>query len=112
MMPTLCRLEYLTRHGWVVGHANVALLNPEGYVARLEARGKVGRCTDVTDPLKDGQVWVSSLVPDPDNIPASIFDRLVYRDNGNPRVPTLQGEDEECEFCLGTMCDGDGSCLL
>lgn len=110
--PTLCRLEYLTRKGWVVGHATINLLHPAKYVERLEAHGKVGRCTDVSDPLKDGQVWVSSLIPDPDDIPASILERLVKTDVGNPNVPRLKAEDEDCEFCLGTICDGDGACLL
>lgn len=110
--PTLCRLEYLTRKGWVVGHAHINLLHPAKYVERLEAHGKIGRCTDVSDPLKDGQVWVSSLIPDPDDIPESVLERLVYRDVGNPKVPVLKAEDDECDYCLGTLCEGDGSCLI
>lgn len=111
-VPYLCRLEYLTREGWVVGHASINLLYPDRYVERLEANGKVGRCTELLDDATDGRVWVASTIPDPDNIPASLLDRLVYRDVGNPKVPVLVAEDEECEFCLGTLCDGDGSCLL
>jgi hypothetical protein len=112
-VPTLCRLEYLTRQGWVVGHAAVNLLSPERYVERLEAHGKVGRCTVLDDSLQPtGQVWVAQVIPDPDNIPESVLERLVFRDVGNPAVPVLKAEDEECEMCMGTLCDGDGSCLL
>lgn len=111
--PTLCRLEYLTRKGWVVGANVINLLNPERYVERLEANGKIGRCTVLDDVLQPtGQVWVAKVIPDPDQIPESILERLVYRDVGNPAVPVLVDEDEECEFCLGTICEGDGSCLI
>lgn len=111
-VPTLCRLEYLTRKGWVVGHAALNLLSPEQYVKRLEANGKVGRCTELLDDQSTGQVWVASVIPDPDNIPESLLERLVTTDVGNPAVPRLKTEDEECGFCLGTICDGDGTCLL
>jgi hypothetical protein len=112
-VPSLCRLEYLTRKGWVVGHAAVNLLHPAKYVERLEAHGKVGRCTVLDDRLQPtGQVWVAKVIPDPDNIPESILERLVKTDVGNPNVPRLKAEDEECEHCLGTLCDGDGTCLL
>jgi hypothetical protein len=111
--PTLCRLEYLTRQGWVVGHSGVNLLNPAGYVERLTAHGKVGRAAALDDRLQpNGEVWVSPEIPDPDNIPESVLERLVKTDVGNPAIPRLKAEDEECEFCLGTICDGDGTCLL
>lgn len=111
-VPTLCRLEYLTRSGWVVGHASTNLLHPERYVERLEANGKVGRCTALGEDLHPtGRVWVAKVIPDPENIPESILERLVFRDVGNPAVPVLR-EEGECEFCMGTICDGDGSCLL
>lgn len=111
--PTLCRLEYLTREGWVVGHAATNLLHPAKYVERLEANGKVGRCTELDDSLQPtGQVWVAKAIPDPDNIPESILERLVYRDVGDPKKPVLADEDEECAFCLGTLCEGDGTCLI
>ena len=112
-MPELCRLEYLTRKGWVVGHHAIALLHPEGYVERLEANGKVGRCTVLDENLQPtGASWVAKVIPDPENIPPDILERLVTVDRGNPQIPALRPEDEDCEFCLGTMCDGDGSCLL
>lgn len=108
--PTLCRLEYLTRLGWVVGHAGINLLDPSRYVERLEAHGKVGRCTVLGPDLQPtGQVWVAKVIPDPDNIPPSVLERLV---STNTAIPRLKAEDEECEMCMGTLCDGDGSCLL
>ena len=111
--PTLCRLEYLTRKGWVVGHASINLLHPEKYVERLEAHGKIGRCTVLDDMLQPtGRVWVAKVIPNPDDIPESILERLVKTDVGNPAVPRLKAEDEECGFCMGTLCDGDGSCLI
>lgn len=110
---TLCRLEYLTRNGWVVGHAGVALLDPEAYVTRLEANGKVGRCTELDDHLQpSGQVWVAKVIPNPEDVPESLLDRLVATNAGDSRIPRLKPEDEECEMCLGTLCDGDGMCLL
>lgn len=111
--PTLCRLEYLTREGWVVGHAAISLLEPARYVERLEGNGKVGRATVLDDTLKPTDtVYVASTIPDPDNIPASILDRLFATQNGNPAIPVLRDEEAECDFCLGTLCDGDGTCLL
>lgn len=108
--PAICRLEYLTRKGWVVGHAAVALLHPARYVERLEAAGKVGRATVLDDNLQPTEAtWVSSLIPDPEDIPESVLERLVYRNQGNPDVPVLV---DECDWCLGTICDGDGTCLL
>ena len=112
-VPTLCRLEYLTREGWVVGHAAFNLLHPERYVERLEERGKVGRCTVLGDDLQPtDEVYVASVIPDPENIPADILERLVKTDVGNPKTPRLRPPDEDCTYCLGTLCDGDGSCLI
>lgn len=108
-VPDLCRLEYLTRKGWAVGHSAVNLLHPEAYVLRLEARDKIGRCT-VLDPdtlQPTTTVYLPACVPDPDNIPQEILERLVPTDTQVPRL-----RPEECEFCLGTMCEGDGSCLI
>lgn len=43
---TLCKLEYRTSDGWYwVGSAATALLYPRRYLDRLEANGKIGRCT-------------------------------------------------------------------
>lgn len=112
-VPTLCRLEYLTRKGWVVGHSAINLLHPERYVERLEAHGKIGRCTVLDDTLQPtGRVWVAKAIPDPEDIPESVLERLVYRNVGNPKVPVLKDETDECDYCLGTLCDGDGSCLI
>jgi len=111
--PTLCRLEYLTRKGWVVGHAAMNLLHPERYPERLAANGKIGRVTVLDDTLQPtGTTYESPLHADPEDLPESVLERLVYRNVGNPKVPVLKAEDEECGFCLGTLCDGDGTCLL
>jgi hypothetical protein len=103
-VPTLCRLEYLTRKGWVTGHAMLNLLHPERYPERLAANGKVGRVTvlDEATLQPTSTTYESPLRPDPADIPESILERLVSRDVGNPDVPVLKAEDE----------DGDGSCLL
>jgi hypothetical protein len=107
---TLCRMEYLTRKGWVVGHNGIALLHPERYVERLEANGKVGRAVALDDRLQPtGQTWEPKVIPDPEDIPPDVLERLVDTDTA---IPRMKGEDEECEFCLGSLCDGDGSCLL
>lgn len=111
--PELCRLEYLTRKGWVVGHAAISLLHPEKYVERLEANGKIGRCTVLDASLKPtNTVWCAKVVPDPDNVPESILERLVMTGVGNPAVPQLLAPGQDCAFCLGTLCEGDGSCLI
>jgi len=112
-VPTLCRIEYLTRKGWVVGAASVNLLNPERYPERLAANGKIGRVTVLDEVLQPtGETYESPLHTDPEDLPESILERLVYRDVGNPAVPVLADETEECGFCLGTLCEGDGSCLI
>jgi hypothetical protein len=38
-MPEFGRLEYLTTAGWVVGHAGMALQDPQKYVDGLANRG-------------------------------------------------------------------------
>lgn len=109
-VPSQCRVEYLTRKGWVVAHAAAALLHPARYVERLEDNGKVGRVTILNPDLTPtDQVWVCSRIPDPDDIPESVLERLVHRNEGNPDIPVLV---DDCDWCLGTICDGDGTCLL
>lgn len=88
------RLEYLTRNGWVVGHQDVPLLDPERYVERLTANGKFGRATD----LSSGQVWVSPDVPTDPSI-------LVSSGTHIPKLP-----DGKCDFCGGPH--DTGGCLL
>lgn len=110
--PTSCYVQYLTRLGWSTPQF-VNLMDPERYVTRLESNGKVGRCTELdAEGQPTGLTWEARVIPDPNDIPPSILERLVDSDRGNPGIPRLKPEDEECEFCLGTICDGDGTCLL
>ena len=110
-VPTLCRLEYLTRNGWVVGHAGINLLNPSRYCERLTERGKFGRATELDDRLQPtGQVWTSAGLPDdPSTLPADILEKL----HPDPpyRIPKVGGE--ACPLCDEVHPKPfDGSCLL
>lgn len=90
-VPHLVRLEYLTREGWVVGHAAINLLDPGRYVERLAAKGKFGRATE----LDTGEVWEPAELPD--------LALLYPSDN---KVPSVK-----CHFCEGTG-HAPGECLL
>lgn len=100
--PTLCRLEYLTPTGWVVGHAGVSLLDPARYVERLTERAKFGRAIELGDDLKPtGVVW------EPPNLPLDPT-VLVPSDTRIPKLP-----DKICPLCdEGHTGPYDGSCLL
>lgn len=105
-VPTLCRLEYLGRKGWVMGHAGVALLAPERYVERLTARGKFGRATELDDRLQPtGKVWVSPNLP---RDPSVLVPDAPFR---APRMPDKR--DRLCEYCEEThAAPWNGVCLL
>lgn len=63
-MTTFGRLDYLTRVGWVVGHAGWNLVNPEKYVAGLEKREVFGRFVEIGDDYQPtGYVAVSPNAP-------------------------------------------------
>jgi len=114
-VPTLCRLEYLTPHGWAVGHAAVNLLHPQRYVERLWARGKAGRATELDDRLQPtGQVWAA---PDVDPSQLVTSDTLIPRlllPSGDTTGATDTANIEEllsqCSFCPERH--ADGSCLI
>lgn len=103
---TLCRLEYLTRKGWVMGHAGINLLHPERYVERLTDRGKFGRCTVLDDRLQPtGTVYVSPNIPDDLSV---LVNDPPYR---TPRLPN--DKDKRCEFCEDVhAAPWNGTCLL
>jgi hypothetical protein len=98
----LTRLEYLTPEGWAIGHAGIALLDPEAYVKRLRARGKFGRATVLNDRLQPtGEIYVAEGLPDPST--------LVKPDDGT-RAPVLP---ELCDDCSGYHKPPfDGGCLI
>lgn len=102
---TLCRLEYLTRKGWVVGHAGISLLDPGRYVERLTARGKFGRCTELDDRLQaTGTVYVSPNIPEDLSV-------LVTSDTKVPRLPDKR--DRLCDYCEDVhAAPWSGVCLL
>jgi hypothetical protein len=100
-VPTLCRLEYLTPSGWVVGHAGMNLLDPGRYVERLATHNKFGRATELDESLQPtGKVWAPDNVPNPRD--------LTYNGNGNPNIPELL---PECGMC-GERDHKEGLCLL
>ena len=112
--PYLVRLEYLTVKGWELGHAAMALLDPQRYVERLEANGKFGRATELVinetdDGYTDtGRVWVSPNVPDDPSI-------LVKATNNHmPCLPTSKmAAAPACPFCEEAHAKPyDGSCLI
>lgn len=100
--PTLVRLEYLTRDGWVTGHKAMSLLNPARYVERLLARGKFGRATALDDDLQPtGQVWVADELPAPEQLAAS-----------DTRIPAVPAYDA-CTHCgQQHQPPYDGMCLV
>lgn len=102
-VPSLCRLEYLTPEGWVVGHAGVSLLNPAKYVERLAERGKFGRATVLADDLKTAlQVFEPPNLPDPSVLVKS-----------ETRIPRLPDPKKDCAMCgQEHPPPHDGSCLL
>lgn len=96
--PTLVRLEYLTRDGWVVGHKAMNLLHPERFVQRLLDRGKFGRATALDEELQPtGQVWQSDVDVDPE--------RLTKTDTAIPALSCIH-----CSQQHGPPYDG--MCLL
>jgi len=60
-MPHLVRIEYWnpTDEVWYTGHSAYALVDPEKYISRLNARGEeIGRALGLGDDLQPtGQVW-------------------------------------------------------
>jgi hypothetical protein len=103
---TLCRLEYLTRKGWVVGHAGIALLHPDRYVERLTERGKFGRCTELDGMLQPtGKVHISP------NIPEDLSVLVADPPHRIPRMPT--DKDKRCDYCEDVHpAPWNGTCLL
>lgn len=104
-MTTLVRMEYLTANGWVVGHAGIALLNPQGYVDRLAAKRKFGRCIELDDRLQPtGTVWAPAKLPNRKDLRPS-----------DTRVPHLPDPTDQrrCPWCEKHHGDPfDGSCLI
>lgn len=86
-MPTLVRLEYLTPRGWVVGHAGIALLDPQRYVDRLLAKEKFGRCIVLDESLQPtGEVFEPPALPDPADLRES-----------ETKIPALRVS--QCSIC-------------
>lgn len=104
-MSILCRLEYMTRAGWVTGHAGIALLDPGRYVERLAANGKFGRALELDDRLQPTlRRWEPAKLPDPkDLVPATV---------GNPAVPQLR-KSAACPHCDEQHSPPyDGRCMI
>jgi hypothetical protein len=101
----LTKIEYLTRDGWVVGHACVALLHPERYVERLTDHGKFGRATVLNEDLSDSdEVYLSPNLPE-DRM------RLVSSSTHIPRL--MVAGEVQCPVCDDVHPKPfDGSCLL
>jgi len=91
-VPTLCRLEYLTPAGWVVGHADVNLLDPQRYVERLATKGVPARVVELEDMRPSGVVHQPGTLPPP-----------------TTRIPLARVV--ECSDCGGAH-DRAWSCLL
>jgi hypothetical protein len=102
-VPTTCRLEYLTPRGWTVGHAGLALLDPQAYVDRLQAKAKFGRAVELSDDLQPtGKVWETEGAPDDPSV-------LVPTDT---HIPALPGHGARCDLCAATDHKIPGECLL
>jgi hypothetical protein len=65
-MPEFGRLDYLTREGWVVGHAGIALNDPQRYVDMLaKPQETVARFVPYDGDHQPGEPLVpASGVPD------------------------------------------------
>jgi hypothetical protein len=109
-----CRLEYLTRKGWVVGHAGVALLNPQGYVDRLHKAGKIGRAVVLGEDFQPLQTFEPPEVPDPQDVPESILERLYVPRGSHSPIPVLrpEGGPPACDLCGAADHLIDWECLL
>jgi hypothetical protein len=58
------RLDYLTRAGWVVGHAGIALQDPQRYVTGLGRRATVARFVPLDGDYRPGQPVLPPVVPE------------------------------------------------
>lgn len=103
--PDLYRIEYLTPNGWEVGHAGIALLDPQGYVDRLLERKKYGRAITLDGKLQPrGKVYAPADLPDPSELVPT-----------GTRIPGLPDPARKsmCRHCDTYHGDPfDGSCLL
>lgn len=104
-VPEMTRLEYLTAEGWQVGHAGIALLDPEAYITRLSKRGEFGRATVLDDLLQPtDRVYVAPNVPDD-------LSSLVATET---HIPGLRPPQQKaCQWCSTTHdLPHDGMCLI
>lgn len=64
-MPEFVRLEQWSekKREWVVLHAGLNLLNPQGYVERYEKNGKIARAIGV----ETGEIWGAAEDPEQDD---------------------------------------------
>lgn len=69
-MPEFGRLEYHTSAGWVVGHAGMALQDPQAYVDGLAKRQKdkepapvIARFVTLDENFQPGKVFRPAAVP-------------------------------------------------
>lgn len=91
-VPGAYRLEYLTTGGWVAGHGDIALLDPQRYVDKMasrfndkDGRGTWARVVEIDDHLRPtGVVYAPPGLPDPADAP---FSRL------------MNGRITECAAC-------------
>lgn len=104
------RIEYLTRDGWKVGHANFPLLTPQRYVDRLTAKGKFGRATVLDDSGEPtAEVYVSPNIPRPAR--TNLVDDETNPDSKIPR--RARPGETWCTLCENVHAEPhDGSCLL
>ena len=77
-MPDFGRLDYLTRVGWVVGHAGISLQDPEKYVTGLAKdkvvqgvtkNGTIARFVPLDGDWRAGSPVLPPVVPDFPNAP-------------------------------------------
>jgi hypothetical protein len=100
---TFVRLEYLTRDGWVKGHAGLTLQDPARYVERLLDKDKFGRAVELSDVdlSPTGVVWAPSETPDPSTLLPS-----------QTAIPALPGHFTTCDLCGRTDHKTKDECLL
>lgn len=101
-MPTMVKVEYYSRDGWVPGHHEIALLDPARYVERLEERGKFARAFELAEDLSPtGKVWSPKKLPDR---------KLLVEPTDGTRIPVAVQLCPMCEEAhRGPY---DGSCLI
>jgi hypothetical protein len=103
--PGQYRLEYLTTAGWVKGHGDLALMDPERYVAKMASRldddkageGAWARCLEIDERLQP-----TGVVFEPPGLPP--FEEA-------PPSRLRNGRVSECAAC-GDPHEKAWGCLL